>query len=161
MNNQRPRSNKLATFITLFLLGGLIVLIATIRPKPEPKPAASANTEALTKEDVVRIPHGRVLYVVVDFDGVYLGQDRLDPLLAKDAINAMLKAEKIHNLVIYGTTEARFGPAADIFAHLDPSLVRWKQFGLLPLKVGDRKPLTGFLKRMCCGYYDSENETEP
>jgi hypothetical protein len=158
MDNKRPTPNRIPAMVAVLLLGVLAILLVShwTRPKPtvpDPEPDYSSQ--------IVRMPHGRVLYVVVDFDGVYLGQERLDPRIAKDVINAMLKEQKIHNLVIYGTTHARFGAAADIFTNLDLSVVRWRQFGLFTLKVGDRKPLTGFLKPMCCGYYDSENETEP
>ena len=157
MDNKRPTSNRLAAMAAVLLLGILVVLLVSYwtRPKPpvpDPEPEYSSQ--------IVRMPHGRVLYVVVDFDGVYLGQERVDPLIATDVINATLKEQKIHNLVIYGTTHARFGAATEIFANLDLSVVRWRQFGLFTLKVGDRKPLTGFLKPMCCGYYDSENESE-
>ncbi len=158
MDNKRPTSNRLAAMVAVLLLGVLAVLLVSYwtRTKPtipDPEPDYAWQT--------VRNPHGRVLYVVIDFDGVYLGQERIDPVIAKDVINAMLREQQIHNLVIYGTTHARFGVGVDIFANLDLSVVRWRQFGLLPLKVGDRKPLTGFLKPMCCGSYDSENETEP
>ncbi len=159
MEQRPPSSDKLAAVVALLVLGALVVLF--VLPRSRAKPPAAVASESNNSFEVVRMPHGRVLYVVVDFDGVYLGQERLDPVIAKDVINAMLKEQKIHNLVIYGTTHARFGAAADIFANLDLSVVRWRQFGFFTLKVGDRKPLTGFLKPMCCGYYDSENETEP
>ncbi len=145
--------------IAVLLLGVLVVLLVSYWTRTKPTGPDPEPENAYT---ITPYPHGhRVLYVVVDFDGVYLGQERLDPLIAKDVINATLKERNLHNILIYGTTHARFGAAVDIFANLDPSHVHWKQFGLYALRVGARKPLTGYLEPLCCGYYDPADETEP
>jgi hypothetical protein len=106
------------------------------------------------------LPHGKVLYVVIDVDGAYFGSKRFDVRFAKDAVNTILKEEKIRNLVIYGTDVARYGDVIELYAAIDPTLIRWSTFSLKSLAAGSRKPLTGFYRPRCCHSVDVENEAE-
>ncbi len=147
--------NKLAASISAIIIGGIIWFFAASKPDVHPRHVHATESE----EEVIQIPSGRVLYVVVDRDGIYLGTQRFDLSAAKVAIASLLKEQKIPNLIIYGTDLARYGDVIELYGGIDPSLIRWSTFSFRPLTIGTRKPLTGFLKRdICCGYYDSEND---
>lgn len=100
---------------------------------------------------------GKVLYVVVDKDGVYLGDTHFDLAGAKTGIRALLKEQKIKNLVIYGTIVARYGDVIELRDSIDPALVRHSTLSVRPLSPGTRKPLTGLLQARCCYVEDVEN----
>lgn len=108
------------------------------------------------------VPHGRVLFVVVDQDGVYLGPERLTVEQGVLTINAFLREHEIRNLVVYGTDLARYGEAVRLFAGIDQKLLRWSQLATRPLPIGSRKPLTGNYRPRCCFAVDTENtEDQP
>jgi len=148
--------NKHAVTLSSLAIAGVIWFFAASKPVIQPKHVHESRSE---DEELIAIPHGKVLYVVVDKDGVYLGEKKFDLGGAKVAIAALLKEQKIPNLIIYGTDLARYGDVIELYGGFDPSLIRWSTFSFRPLTIGTRKPLTGFLKRdICCGYYDSEND---
>lgn len=146
--------NKAAAIVSSLAIAGVIWFFAASKPVVHAKHVRESLGEG---EQVFQIPHGKVLYVVVDRDGVYLGEKRFDLAGAKVGIAALLKEQKIRNLVIYGTDLARYGDVVELYGSFDPSLLRWSTFSFRSLPIGTRKPLTGFLKPMCCYADDIEN----
>lgn len=148
--------NRLAVILSSSAIAGVIWFLAASKPVVPAKHAHEPRNDDI---ELIAIPHGKVLYVVVDKDGVYLGEKKFDLAGAKVGIVALLKEQKIPNLIIYGTDLARYGDVIELYGGIDPLLIRWSTFSFRPLAIGTRKPLTGFLKRdICCGYYDSEND---
>ncbi len=146
--------NKLAVFFSSLALAGVIWFFAASDPVIQIKDDFRPKSDWL--EDF-SIPHGKILYVVVDRDGVYLGTEKFDLAGAKVGINALLTEYKIRNLEFYGTDLARYGDVIELYTSVDPKLIRWSSFPTRPVPTGTRMPLTGFLKRRCCFAEDVEN----
>jgi len=146
---------------TLFLvLIAIVVATGMWLLRPDVASGASLRPQYTGNADlrIVKMPHGKVLYVVVDGDGIYLGNTRFDLPGAKAGVGALLREQKIRNLVIYATDLARYGDVIELYGSVDRKFMRWSTFSFRSLPIGTRKPLTGFLKPMCCYSADVENE---
>lgn len=146
--------NKLTVLFSIGAIAGLSWFFAASKPVVQ---SIHAHEPLGEGEEHIEIPHGKVLYAVVDKDGVYLGEKKFDLAGAKVGIAALLKEQNIRNLVIYGTDLARYGDVVELYGNIDPSLVRWSTFSFRSIPIGTRKPLTGFLKPRCCYADDIEN----
>ena len=86
--------NKLALILSSLAIAGIIWVFAASKPVDQAKHVHESRSE---NEGLIAIPHGKVLYVVVDKDGVYLGEKKFDLAGAKVGIAALLKEQKIPN----------------------------------------------------------------
>lgn len=92
--------------VALLLLG--LALAGYIRPKSDPK-------KKPVEYEVPQLPHGRVLYVVVEEDGIYVGQEFVAfPLFPKFLEEGGRKLKPEYALVL-GTEGTRYGRVAEVF----------------------------------------------
>ncbi len=147
--------NKGLTVVCCVVVFGVMWWAGTMEPVVKDAVAESSG-EPVT-EMMIRVPRGRVLYVVVDQDGVYLGTQRIERRFAKAAIETLLKKERIRNLLISATDLARYGDVVELYASIDRSLLTWISFSTRAETIGTRKPLTGYYRPACCYADDIEN----
>ncbi len=148
------------TSLRRYLLPGCVTLVAfalTFSFKPVPVRRDLEAKDRQIEISLLALPHGKVLYAVVDFDGVYLKDKRFDFTQARHAISSILKDQKIPNLIIYGTELTRYGDLVELYGGIEPGLVRYSSFSFRTLPSGSRQPLTGFLTPQCCHSVDTEN----
>ncbi len=142
--------------IALIVLSGLVVVAGWLTWPTRKQEPATPPVEP-TIEHLAALPHGKVLYVVVDYDGAYLDTQRIEFAHARHVVSTMLREQKIRNLIIYGTDRARYGDVVEIYAGIQADLLRYSSFSFRALPTGSRKPMTGYLKPQCCHSIDIEN----
>jgi hypothetical protein len=64
-----------------------------------------------TELESISLPHGRILYIVVDEDGIYIGKEAIPVLGLRDYLIGHRSMLKPDYAVVCGTTHSRFGNA--------------------------------------------------
>ena len=85
------------------------------------------------------LPQGRALYVIVEEQGVYFGQD----FVAFDGLDAFIEARvramKPDCALVYGTQLARYGYVTTVLTKIRSSLGVPTELRTYPLRVGTRR----------------------
>jgi hypothetical protein len=109
------------------------VLLTVERRSPPPVPP-----------DLTEEPHdvdnfnGPCLVLVIERDGVYIGQQRFPFEYSGDAAGAILRKENIHRALIVGTTSSRFGDAVTVYRSLDRVIGSKAHLETFPVRPGTR-----------------------
>jgi hypothetical protein len=98
----------LPAFIAVLILGGLFVTGNIHGGKK--KPAEVAQPEEIK---IIEVPHGRVFYVVVDNDGIYVGQEFIPFILFGKFLKERGGELKPDYAIVCGTESSRFGRAVE------------------------------------------------
>ena len=127
---------RLSPILALALAAGIALSIILLGDFPEIAAPFYSN------EEIIEMPHGRVLNVVIEPEGIFLGDKCIPPVLFADYIQAH-KAELIANyIIVTGTEDARYGDMVTAFVALRHT---FKGVGATvetrPLPPGERRRL--------------------
>lgn len=102
----------------------------------------------------------RVLYVVLDRDGVYFGDHRTDFLHAIPVLEELATREGVKSVMFHVTRDVKFGDAVRFYAALDKSKYFVFSFPTYPVPDGFRLPLIGTFQKQGGWWYDEVNQLE-
>jgi hypothetical protein len=101
----RRKKRSAEVLPVVLMLGGLVIAGGAVfglqigRKRPE----------TVDKIEIGMTLHGRVLNVVVEDDGIYIGDEYVPFLLFRDFLIGNAKRLSPDSVIVYGTTTARFG----------------------------------------------------
>jgi hypothetical protein len=101
----------LPAFVAVLILGGVFVA-GNIHGRMH-KSTGVAQTDEIKHREVIEFAHGRVLYVVVDNDGIYVGQEFIPFILFDKFLKEHGGELKPDYAIVYGTESSRFGRAVE------------------------------------------------
>ena len=113
----------LTGFIVLMSIGGKYV-------KPFPK----------EDEDLIELPNGRVMYVVVEEEGAYIGDILIKFSDFGNQIGPYSKALKPDYFIVMGTNEARYGHFAEVYVAIKGALKIPGAVDTRAFDAGTRRP---------------------
>ena len=102
----------------------------------------------------------RMIYAIVDRDGVYLGDQRVDFGIAIAILDEIAKKEKIQNVFVHVTDLARYGDAIRFYTGIDRSRFYVTNFPMRPVPIGYRLPVIGVFRKVDCCWIDEANSQE-
>ena len=102
----------------------------------------------------------RAFHVIVDRDGVYFGDQCVDPKIANAFLSEQAKKEGIGAVSVQITEAARYGDAASFYVGIDRSAFYVTSFPTLAVQPGYRLPMTGVFRKLCCSWVDEVNHVE-
>ena len=89
---------------------------------PRSKTLPSKPADAPEQEFLEWQPYGRCLVAIVERNGVFVGQDRIDVDAFAGYYDRVLRAEKPQSAMIYGTKDSRYGDFVRVYAALRKEL---------------------------------------
>ena len=102
----------------------------------------------------------RVVYAVVELNGVFFGEQRVDFDGAITYLDAIAKKEGIRAVYVEITDTAKFGDAARFYVAIDKKRYFVSSFPTIPVLTGRRLPLTGEIKQVGACWIDKDHGTE-
>jgi len=102
----------------------------------------------------------RVVYAVVEQDGVYFGEQRVDFGVAIAFLDTVAKKEGIRAVYIEITDTAKYGDAARFYVGIDKKQYFVSSFPTMVLQTGRRLPITGEIKKVGACWIDEAHGTE-
>jgi hypothetical protein len=88
----------------------------------------------------IELPHGRVLYVIVEENGVYVGDDFIDFSLFESFLQSNGHKLQPDYFMVFGTDLARYGKIVQIYACLRNKLGISGTMQTLSVPVSTRRP---------------------
>ncbi len=122
-----PASITLAVFALAFLF------------KPAPAIRNVTSKESARELIELSLPHGRVLYVIVEEKGVYFGEDFVAFEGLEGFIEASIRPLRPDYALVYGTDLARYGHVVQVFAKIKQALCVPTELRTDSLLVGTRR----------------------
>lgn len=123
-------------------------------------PVASPKEEIPIRRLSVGGDHAKVLYAVVEEDGVYVGDQKVGFNVAHDVVVALLAKEDTSNVMILATDLARYGDLVQFYTSFDQRKITVSGFPTIARTVGFRLPLFGRFHQVGCGWIDETNHEE-
>jgi len=137
----------LAVFCAFFLLSAV----------PSSKRPRKMRDE---KPVVVGFPHGRVLYVVVEEEGAYLGEEFVPIELFENKIEKEYRYKEISYVFLLGTDSARYGSVVTAYTALLKQLDVPTEIFTINVKSGTRRGPIEVYERAWDYYLWHEDEPE-
>lgn len=92
-----------------------------------------------SEQEIIEFPHGRVLYVIVEPEGVYIGAERISFEGFSDYLKARKRTLSPDFFIIAGTDTARYGDVVNAFITLRAVLRVGYMLETRPLPTGTRR----------------------
>jgi hypothetical protein len=102
----------------------------------------------------------RVLYVVLDRDGVYFGDHRTAYAQAVPVLEEFAKREASKSVMFHVIGDVPFGDAVRFYAAIDRTKYYVSPFPTIAAPPGYRLPLVGKFRKQGCCWIDEENHQE-
>jgi len=144
--SERPKYLFQLTIAMLVLAGVFVFGGLWLRDEPVRK------KERDDSPVIVFFPHGRVLYVVVENDGAYIGEEFIPFLLFDQFIKDHKRTLAPDYFIVIGTSEARYGNAVEVFASLRKIIGVDGTMRTYPAEPGTRRPAIASYRH--CWDYD-------
>jgi hypothetical protein len=91
--------------------------------------------------EIVSLPHGRVLYVVAEKEGAYVGDEFVPYPTFEQFIKDRARFFSPDYVMVLGTAEARYGDVASAFAAVHSATHAPGTIVTRPIPVGTRRPV--------------------
>lgn len=152
--------------ISLAVVVALVALFVGFRVQQDTTTSATPDSvvkpEASQQCSMVPDQDGkiRMIYTIVDQDGVYFGDQRVDLEIAIGFLDEIAKREKTHNVYVHITDLARYGDAVRFYTGIDRSRFHVTSFPTRPVPIRYRLPLIGIFRKLGCCWVDEMNNQE-
>jgi hypothetical protein len=155
------------TLIFLLAIVAVVTVYVALRPHHEMSvrvrpPAFFATNQDRSPLSFAKDSDGavRVIYAVVEPDGIYFGDQRVDFAAAIGFLDAEAKKEHIRAVYVCITDAARYGDAARFYIGIDKARYYVTSFPTIPVAIGYRFPLTGEFRVAGDSWFDASTRME-
>lgn len=93
-----------------------------------------------SEPEICEFPHGRVLYVIVEPEGVYIGEERISFENFPDYLKTRKRTLSPDFFIIAGTDTARYGDVVSVFGTLRATFRAGYMLETRSLPLGTRRP---------------------